>query len=154
MAEEEKGFYVDEEHDYFDFQKCSSPVRASPGRGYNSIMQQSLEHMRLFKKIESSADESSMKDLEEFDEAQVIVTGTYEVGSIAHMEMPDLQILESVKSGMMKHRRNSDEFELDCIMDCSNDFSRTLIEQIQEHKRSLLDMINELDGEGDIKSEN
>ena len=30
-----------------------------------------------------------------------MVTGTYEVGSIAHMDVPDLMIFESIKSGRL-----------------------------------------------------
>ena len=56
--------------------------------------------MRLFKKIESSGESSSI-DLAEFEEEPFQRTGTYEVGSIAHMDVPDLMILESIKSNKL-----------------------------------------------------
>ena len=147
VAEEEKGFCIEEEH--FEFQKCPSPIKLSPA-GKNPAVFQSLEHMRLFKKIDSSAESSSINVGDFEEDPPIVATGTYDVGSIAHMEVPDLNILESIKSNKLKSRRNSDELALDCIMDCSNDFSRTIVEQIHGDKRSLLDMVNELDLEGDL----
>ena len=112
-------------------------------------MQQSLEHLRI-KKIASSEDSSSEIDFD--NEVVVKFTGTYDAASIANMEMPDVMILDDdIRSGRVKSLHGS--IELDFVKDPSLEFSRTLVETMQEHKRSLLNMVQELEAGLDRHSE-
>lgn len=61
-----------------------------------AIIQTSLEHMRI-KAIESSEDSSDI----DFDDAPIVKCSvTFAAASIVNMDMPDVEILESVKTGL------------------------------------------------------
>lgn len=48
------------------------------------------------------------------------------------MDMPDVgaKVLESFKTGLIGHRRDSFEFDLENIKDPEQEFSRTLVETV------------------------
>ena len=62
------------------------------------------------------------------------------------MDMPDVDVMildDDIRSGRVKSHRNS--IELDFVKDPSIEFSRTLVETMQEHKRSLLNLVQDLE---------
>lgn len=53
--------------------------------------------------------------------------------------IPDIVILDEVQSRQAHSRKHSKDLRLSAIHNADDDFSRTIVEQVQEkHKRSLL----------------
>lgn len=119
---------------------------ASPDPGLTTVkhtpIKTSLEHLRI-KKIESSDEDS--EEYEEGDGNRL--RGDYVISDSAGsmfplgVEIPDVVLLDDIKSRRRTHLRSpSQEIKLTEVHEIEAEFSKSLVEQVNDHKRTLFQL--------------
>lgn len=120
-----------------------NPIAAAVGK--KLLVKNSLEQFRI-KKFESS-DEDSEEDEDgvnrRYDE--FAVTESYGTMFPLNADIPDVVISEDFNRDRIHMRNPSQDFRLaeimhDDIQDKEHDFSKSLVEHVLQHKRTLLQM--------------
>ena len=138
----------------FAYNPAISPKPNKNVKEAKGLPRTSLEHMRI-KKIESSSEGSDKEDqlIEEIKLAALHEQGTMAFGSIANYELPQIADLDQLNHYDRKQtysRAPTNKLtKFSEIFDQSNhvQFQKTLVEKVNEHQRSLLQMQHDIEKE-------
>lgn len=126
---------IDEEANPLSSEALPPPTTEAPVRSLarNQQIQTSLDHLRI-KTVVSSDDDSELEMQDDGMSFDSPVSDTF----------PDVEIFEEIKSRKAHTRAPSQDLKLTAIQKEEAEFSRSLMEQVQEHKRSLLQMADQI----------